>query len=279
MMRLGFGPDFFAAKQNELYASQTSQPLWLSAMFVVVLYLILTLLQTIFGFALMPFTGGPPIDPNDAAALQVALTKATIVGLMPASFIAAFVCWKFAAIKNPNGDKGMPFHIPDLGVAGWMTIIVGLLVFLWAVLNLTFLALGIDPVTYMPSKDGLNDPNSSAGLVEKTMADLVDEPFLFALALPGVIVAVPVLEELLFRGAVFSALRQSWFGKTGAIVITAAAWALVHGMAAPWLFVFIIFVMGLVLGWLLLRFGSLTVTIVGHACWNLFSSLSIFSGQ
>ena len=101
-------------------------------------------------------------------------------------------------------------------------------------------------------------------MVEKVMADLSDEPLLFALALPGVTLLCRSWKRLCFAGRLFSALRNSWFGKTGAVFITAAAWAVVHGMAAPWLFVFIIFVMGLVLGWLLLRFGSLWVTIVCH---------------
>ncbi len=110
------------------------------------------------------------------------------------------------------------------------------------------------------------------------MSDLADEPLLFALALPGVALAVPMAEEFIFRGALFSMLRQSWFGKTGAVIISAAAWAVVHGGAAPWLFVFVIFIMGLLLGMLLLRFGSLWVTVVVHAVWNGFTSLAILGG-
>lgn len=278
-MQLGFGPDFLAAKQGELYNERTGQPLWAAALFVVVLYLILTLLQTVVGLVFIPLIGGPPVNLTDPVSLQGALVKATIVGLLPSSLIAALICWKFSTINNPTGVRGLPLHVPNLGVAGWAVIVVGLLVSLWAVFNLTFVVLGIDPATYAPTKDGINDVNSSAGIVEKVLADLADEPLLFALALPGVIIAVPIVEELVFRGALFSALRYSWFGKTGAVILTAAAWALVHGMAAPWLFVFIIFIMGLALGWLLLRFGSLAVTIVGHASWNAFSSLAIFSGQ
>jgi membrane protease YdiL (CAAX protease family) len=278
-MQLGFGPDFFAAKQGELYSERSGQPLWLAALFVVVLYLILTLLQTVIGLLFIPLIGGPPVSFTDPVSLQSALVKATIVGLLPSSLIAAFICWKFSAIKNATGVRGLPLHVPNLGVAGWFVIVVGLMVFLWAVFNLTFVVLGIDPATYAPTKDGINDVNSSAGIVEKVLADLADEPLLFALALPGVTLAVPIVEEFVFRGALFSALRYSWFGKTGAVVLTAAAWALVHGMAAPWLFVFIIFIMGIALGLLLLRYGSLTVTIAAHACWNAFSSLAIFSGQ
>lgn len=278
-MQLGFGPDFYAARQGELYNERTGQPLWLAALFVVVLYLILTVLQTVIGLLFIPLIGGPPVNFADPVSLQGVLIKSTIVGLLPSSLIAAWICWKFSLVKNPDSMRGLPLHIPNLGAAGWLVIVVGLLISLWAVFNLTFVLLGIDPATYAPSKDGLNDLKSSAGIVEKVLADLSDEPLLFALALPGVTIAVPIVEEFVFRGALFSALRYSWFGKTGAVILTAAAWALVHGMAAPWLFVFIIFIMGLALGWLLLRFGSLTVTIVCHACWNTFSSLAIFSGQ
>jgi uncharacterized protein len=278
-MQLNFGPDFYAAKRGELYNATTGQSLLVAALLVVGLYLVLTLLQTIFGLLLVPLVGGADVTYSDPVSLQGALVKSTIVGLLPSSLVAAWIAWKLSQYKNANGERGIPLHIPDLGVAGWFVTVVGLMVLLWAVFNLTFLVLGIDPATYAPTKDGINDAKSAAGIVEKVLADLSDEPLLFALALPGVTIAVPIVEELVFRGAIFSALRNSWFGKTGAVVLTSAAWALVHGMAAPWLFVFIIFIMGLALGWLLLRTGSLVVTIVCHICWNTFSSLAIFSGQ
>jgi uncharacterized protein len=274
-----FGADFWAARQGDLYTARSGQPLWLAALLVVVMFAILTILQSIVGLAIMPMLNDAHVSFTDVVAMQSLMAKATIVGLLLSSLLAAFFAWKLASVKNGLADKGIPLHLPNLGVAGWIVIVGGLMVFLWAVFALTFVVLGIDPATYAPTKDGLNDVNSAAGMVEKVMADLADEPFLFALALPGVAIAVPIVEEVIFRGALFSALRNSWFGKTGAVVLTAAVWALVHAFAAPWLFVFIIFIMGLALGWLLLRFGSLTVTIVCHACWNLFSSFAIFGGS
>jgi uncharacterized protein len=274
-----FGADFWAARQGELYVARTGQPLWLATLLVVVMFAILTILQSIVGLAIMPMLNDAHVSFTDVVAMQSLMAKSTIVGLLLSSLLAAFFAWKLAGVKNGLADKGIPLHLPNLGVAGWVIIVGGLMVFLWAVFALSFVVLGIDPATYAPTKDGLNDVNSAAGMVEKVMADLADEPWLFALALPGVALAVPIAEEVIFRGALFSALRNSWFGKTGAVVLSAATWALVHAFAAPWLFVFIIFIMGLALGWLLLRFGSLTVTIVCHACWNLFSSFAIFGGS
>jgi uncharacterized protein len=277
-MAFAFGPDFIAARQGELYAARTGQPLWFAALMVVAMFAVLSLLQTIVGFFFVPVLNAfsnAGVAGSDTDALRNLMVKATIVGLLPSSLIAAFAALKFSKVRNAGGDTGVPLHVPALGMPGWLLVVAGLIVVMWAAFVLTFIVLGIDPATYAANKD----PNSSAGMVEKAMADLADEPFLFALALPGVTLGVAVVEEIIFRGAIFSALRHSWFGKTGAVVITSAAWAVVHAMAAPWLFVFIIFVMGLALGWLLLRFGSLTVTIVCHACWNLFSSLVIFGGQ
>jgi uncharacterized protein len=282
-MELGFGVDFKRARNGELYEAWSGQPLWLAAVFVVILFALLSLVQSAVGIAMWAVLPGYSIMGLGDAEAKVMLTngvaRATVVGLVFSSLIGAWLAWRAAAIHNANGDKGIPLHLPDLGIAGWFSVAAGLLVFMWSAFALTFYVLGIDPATYAPSGDGLKDVNSSAGMVEKLMADLADEPFLFALAMPGVTIAVPIVEEIVFRGALFSALRRSWFGKIGAVVITAGVWAVMHGFAAPWLFVFIIFLMGLALGWLLLRFGSLTVTIMCHAVWNLFSSLAIVSGQ
>ena len=284
-MTFGFGPDFLRARQGELFDAVAGQNIWVVLGFAVVAAGLLAILQGVVALLLWPLISGTmalPVGADDAAAMQamqVGMTKAAIVGMFPTSVFVAWIAWVLAGVNNPTGDRGMRFHVPQLGAAGWAVTIGGLIVGLWLVFALTFWVLGIDPATYAPGKNGVTDAKSSAGMVEKVMADLSDEPLLFALALPGVILGAPIVEEIIFRGALFSALRHSWFGKTGAVVITSATWAVNHAMGAPWLFVFIIFIMGLAMGWLLLRFGSLTLTIICHACWNLVSSMAIFGGQ
>jgi membrane protease YdiL (CAAX protease family) len=44
----------------------------------------------------------------------------------------------------------------------------------------------------------------------------------------------------------------------------------------PWLSIGLIFVMGLIFGWLMVRFGSLWLTIACHGLWNGFYSLLIY---
>ena len=93
---------------------------------------------------------------------------------------------------------------------------------------------------------------------------------------PLIAFGAPIAEEVIFRGQLFSALSQTRLGVSGATVVTSALWALLH-LSEPWLSVGLIFVMGLVFGWMIYRFGSLWVTMVAHAVWNASYALLIFA--
>jgi membrane protease YdiL (CAAX protease family) len=79
-----------------------------------------------------------------------------------------------------------------------------------------------------------------------------------------VAVVAPIVEELTYRGLGFAAVRQ-FFGAAAAIVVTALAFGLAHGLvvALPVLTVF-----GLILGWLRFKTSSLYPPIVLHAIFN-----------
>jgi membrane protease YdiL (CAAX protease family) len=74
----------------------------------------------------------------------------------------------------------------------------------------------------------------------------------------------PVVEELTYRGLGFAAVRDT-FGAGAAVVVTALAFGLAHGLvvALPVLTIF-----GLILAWLRLRTGSIYPTIALHALFN-----------
>lgn len=274
-----FGDDFKAAVRGFNYTCVSGQWWLWAVLFAVAQVALVVFAQNTVAFVvyLAMFGSFAEFATMDEAVVTQ-LSKAFIVGMFPSACIAAVFVWWSAGWANPTRERGMALQRLNLGVGGWVVTVAGALLALYLINMLTFAILGIDPKTYMPTSGGVNDVNSSAGMVEKIMADLADEPWLFALTLPGIVFAGPLLEELIFRGALFSALRTTRLGSVGTVVLTAAAWAVVHGSAAPWLFVFLIFMMGLLLGWLLLRFGSLWVTIVVHAAWNGFSSLAIFGG-
>jgi len=94
-------------------------------------------------------------------------------------------------------------------------------------------------------------------------------PVLFGIA---VVVFAPAFEETLFRGFLFAGFRQSQIGAVGTIILTLLIWTLLHlkyeiaGMS-------IIFVLGIVLGTVRYKTGSLWTVIFIHALWNLFAVL------
>jgi membrane protease YdiL (CAAX protease family) len=274
-----FGPDFLRARRKWLYDLSARPNLLVALISLVGLFILMAVFQTVFGFAVYFLQNGFGVESfAEASDAQNNFAKATIVGMLPSGILTALAAWWLARVSYAPENRGMPLHVPRLGFLGWAAVILGFIIGVYVLFFALFSAMGIDPQDYMPKSGGVNDDQSMAGLVEKVLADMVSEPFLFAIALPGVTIAMPMAEELVFRGPIFAAIASSRAGRWGAVILTSAGWALIH-MTAPWIFVAIIFMMGLILGTLLLRFGSLWVTIVCHCIWNSMSSLAIFGSQ
>lgn len=273
-----FGSDFKRARYEWLYPSEPLQWFWRGTLLFIVLAALDLILQSVgaIGAFLLIFKHSLAEFSDMSSGMPPDLLKAGVIGLTPAAIVLSFCAIYFGRFGLPDRQGRLLLHYPKLGILGWLVVIGGFVILMYSVFALTFVILGIDPATYSPS-GGLNDNSNSAGMVEKTIAEFAKSPMLFALALPSVMLAGPITEELLFRGAFFSALASSPVGKVGAVLITSALWALVHRLSpAPWLFVGVLFIMGIVLGVLLLRFGSLWVTIACHVVWNAISSLAIF---
>lgn len=82
------------------------------------------------------------------------------------------------------------------------------------------------------------------------------------------ILAAPLFEELVYRGFVIEGLSGTMFGPAGAAVVASFVWALGHfDYGVDHLFV--VFALGLILGWARLRTGSLWTPIIVHALWNI----------
>jgi uncharacterized protein len=270
-----FGEDFRAAKRNWLYDASGAQSLLVAAGFAVGLLVLHVVLQLIFAAIIAAILSGGQIPARGTDAATTITTRAAVIALLPEGILIALVAWLFARLFNRNPRDVLALRLPQLGIFGWLLVVAGFVVAvsLW---NLGAMkALGIDASTYMPSSEGLADKASSSGVVEKTIAGMVNEPRLFWVALPAVMFGAPIAEEFIFRGAIFSALLKSGFGKIATVVVTSALWAVLHALGAPWMFVLLIFGMGLMLGALLLRFGSLWVTIACHCTWNMLTMFAI----
>jgi membrane protease YdiL (CAAX protease family) len=87
----------------------------------------------------------------------------------------------------------------------------------------------------------------------------------------AVAVVIPVGEELFFRGLLLRGFLLR-YGPGPALVLTAALFALVH--LNPWGLVSI-FLVGILLGWLVLRTGSLWPACLAHGLYNFAAVVSL----
>ena len=247
------------------YPVEKQQGFWRSLGFFVLLFVCLQIFQIIFTplvfWALYygPTTNLAVIETYRSPAVMQSLLIAMFPAVIPTVFLGLY----FSKFGLPHKQGKLPLEWPKLGVLGWIGVLVGFLVAMLVLLNGLYWAMGFDP-------------QKGSGLVEQTMMDLAKNRNLFALSLPSIVIGAPLSEELLFRGILFAGLVTTPVGRTGAVIITAALWSLAHAGPAPWINVGLIFVMGLALGILLLRFGSLWITIACHTAWNAGNAIVLY---
>jgi len=84
------------------------------------------------------------------------------------------------------------------------------------------------------------------------------------------VIAAPILEELIFRGIILEGFLKI-YSPTRSIILSSILFGLVH--LNPWQFLSAL-VIGIFMGWIYYRTNSLWLTIIIHATLNLFSFLS-----
>jgi membrane protease YdiL (CAAX protease family) len=264
-----FGSDFQRYSSPFLYVPSNPAGLWLALGLALVLMIANGLFQTVAGTSVLSiFFDGEFED-------QRSVIKAFIIGIFPASLMTAILAWYLAKIRGGTPAEILALRWPDLGWLGWICVVGGFMVAMYGAIFVIVTVFQIDLAQYTPGPDGQSPTSGSVGMVKEAMFDLANEPLLFWLAFPAVALGAPLAEEFVFRGQLFAALAQSRAGYSGATLITSALWSLLH-ITEPWLAVGIIFMMGLALGTLLIRFGSLWVTMACHGIWNGLYSLAIF---
>jgi membrane protease YdiL (CAAX protease family) len=95
-----------------------------------------------------------------------------------------------------------------------------------------------------------------------------------------IVLAVPMIEELIFRGFLWRGLTSSSIGVFWASVITSAMWASLH-IRYEMFFVIQVFILGLFWAWLRSKSGSTILTFVLHALCNAWvvAESAFFTGH
>lgn len=247
------GSDFRAGLRQPLYRPFNPAGLG-SAIFIFIGLLLGTLiLQFTLPLAGILLSGSAFDD-------QAAVARYSMLTLLPAALLTAYAAWVLAGRSTSDRRAVLALRLPALGIWGWIATIIGCV-------------LSLNLVTYLIIwVSGIEEPEP--GLVEQTVMQLSNDPLYFLIA-AGIIIGAPLWEEFVFRGQIFAALAQTRLGLAGAAIVTSAFWASLH-IFEPVPFIISLFLLGLTLSWLLVRFGSLWVTIACHAAWNSVSAVALY---
>ncbi len=248
------GPDFRAGLRETLYRPFNPAGLGAAIWIFIALLIGNQVLQGVFGFGSIALTSGTFGD-------ETALMRSLLLAVLPAGILTGLLAWMFARWRGADAGAVLALHPPALGLVGWVVVVAGFVLSLYVFFGLLSWLFGIDV--------------TSSGLVEQAVMRLSDDPF-YVLIAGGLIIGAPIAEELTFRGQIFAALSQTRLGMTGAAAVTSAIWAGIH-VTQPFHIIVLLFLMGLALCWLLVRFGSLWVTIACHAAWNSLAVLALYS--
>ena len=91
----------------------------------------------------------------------------------------------------------------------------------------------------------------------------------------AVVIFAPAFEETFFRGFLFEGFKHSRIGISGTIAVTAFVWALLHIGQYGAYEIATIFVLGIVLGIVRYKTGSLWSPLIVHAFSNLIATLEV----
>lgn len=169
--------------------------------------------------------------------------KKIILGIGSTVFIFYFA-WKKAGVKLKELFPYKKFNV---------FIIIPLLTFLWAAQNL------IGEVNILIDK-AIPPPPWFWEMFNK----IFESDYGIYGAILKVVIIAPVIEELIFRGVIMHGLMRN-YSKFTAIFVSALMFALFH--LNPWQFP-ATFILGLLLGFLMVRTRSIYLCIIGHAINN-----------
>ncbi len=264
-----FGNDLQKFGAPWLYAPRQPAGLWVALGLWLAIVAALFILQAIGALAVVGlFLGGD-------FANEKLVIKGAVIGSLPAAILASWLVWRLSKARGGIPREILALRKPELTWLGWLLIVGGFLIGIYIVMTAVVAIFQIDIEQYLPGPDGESPATGSAGAMKEAMFDLANEPLLFWLAFPAIVIGAPLIEELIFRGYLFSALATSRAGLSGATLITTSLWSLLH-ITEPWFSIGMIFIIGLVLSALLIRFGSIWITMACHIAWNGANMLAVF---
>jgi membrane protease YdiL (CAAX protease family) len=204
------------------------------------------------------FVGMPSLEGEDPAApltMSEMVRQAAIVYLGQAVVALVYVKWLMAA-DRPDPDRR--FSHARAALVGAVALLL-----VWPIVNAVGWIAGI----IVHWIRGIVPEAIAHDTLELFMESPADGSFILMGLL--VVVAAPVMEEVLYRGLLQETLRRVGARPWAAITITSVLFAAMHWSNTAPHAVIGLFVLSLGFGWVYERTGRLTAAIVMHAVFNI----------
>jgi len=206
------------------------------------------------------------------------------------TFLVTFVAVLIEATKS-GGDLNNLVSVLQSGVIGnnpnitALSTILAAVMMMWHLLHFKYITFSTDYLrkenlsillvsipfiyTLIYLMNLMSEHIDLPNLLEDTFIDMSNNVW----GIISMAIAAPILEECLFRGAIEGHLLKIWKDKPwAAIVVSGLVFGIVHMNPAQVLYASLI---GLVLGWLRWRTGSIIPGIIGHILNNSLATLTM----
>jgi uncharacterized protein len=253
------GQDFRNARRNTLISAVSDQGMVSTLLFFTLFLILQFVLPQIPAIYAVVTEGQAAVDKLTSPNFFLQMLGVMI----PTGLLVSWLVYQTAKRRGGVGLMPELLRLPNLGWGGWLMVVAGFVIIMGTV------AFAVRT---------LSGDMTSMGEVEKLTAGLRGNPLAYFIVPIAIGLAAPMAEEFLFRGPLLVRLKQTALGSIGTLVVTSFVWAMIH-VTQPWINIALIFVMGLVLGSLLLRFGSIWVPVACHCVWNLLTTAALFFAE
>lgn len=231
------------------YVPRSGWPAWAALPATVVIFVLALLFGLLAMVAYAALTGAPLFEhPTTGVAREQMSTQmgVLICGLQIGAVLLTVLA---AGFFSSNRRDVLALHPP---AGGWGLLPVAVLMMFVGAGLWTALIVTLDP-----------------GILAKDLAPFQemlkgDAKWVF---LAVIAIGAPLSEELLFRGFLFSALAKTKLGFVGTALVTTILWTALHAGYSVYGLIEVLGI-GLFLSWILVRTGSLWMTILCHGIYN-----------
>lgn len=205
------------------------------------------------------------------------------------SYVVGYIIGGIEANKDLGNGSDYAFDIEtfmdgSMYAITALSMIVAGIAMIWHLIHFKYVKFNLKSFCEVPAKTILlSIPLIFAGMIFLNLCceflnvpDMMQDTFVHmsnsVLGVIAIVIMAPLVEELLFRGAIEGHFLRKGTKPVYAILISAAVFGIIHMNPVQMLFGFLI---GLIFGWLYYRTGSVVPGIIGHFINNGLSCITM----